>query len=154
MDLELSNKLKVKVRPFKEEDYCSINTLNAAENWNNLVNKQEDTKLAWKNSNIAYVVQLEDEIIGYIRGMTDEFITTYVCELLIKKPYRAIGLGQKLLYYVHSLYPKTRVELLASSTSQSFYKYQEFREFFGFRKTFEEYGKSVNSDHLVKIKGY
>ncbi|EMF48148.1 hypothetical protein B481_0269 [Planococcus halocryophilus Or1] len=40
--------------------------------------------------------------------------------------------------HVHHQYPKTRIELLASSTSRSFYETQKYRPFYGFRKTIEE----------------
>jgi predicted GNAT family N-acyltransferase len=77
-------------------------------------------------------------VVGYIRGLTDTRITLYICELLISKENRGLGLGKELLTYVHQLYPKTRIEMLASSTSQTFYKEQGYRAFYGFRKTFEE----------------
>lgn len=139
MDINLNNGKRVEIRTYMEEDFPVIHKLNKKEGWNNLVKKQEDAKEAWKQSNIAFVAYIEGKIIGYIRGMTDQAITTFICELLIEKEFRGVGLGQNLLYYVHSLYPKTRVEMLASSTSQSYYEQQGYRPFYGFRKTLEEY---------------
>lgn len=37
--------------------------------------------------------------------------------------------------HVHNQYPKTCIELLASSTSRSVYETQQYRPFYGFRKT-------------------
>jgi ribosomal protein S18 acetylase RimI-like enzyme len=79
-----------------------------------------------------------DGIVGYIRGFTDTRITLYICELLIDKNYRGAGIGRELLRYVHAQYPTTRMELLASSTSHTFYEAQGYRPFYGFRKTFNE----------------
>lgn len=139
--ITLKNGLKIQIRSYKVGDFSSIYTLNEQENWSNLVEKKEDTKAAWDHSNIAYVATVDDKIIGYIRGITDQAITLYICELLINQAYRGIGVGQELLYFVHSLYPTTRVEMLASSTSQTYYENKGFRPFYGFRKTFAEWDR-------------
>ncbi|WP_330217508.1 GNAT family N-acetyltransferase [Planococcus halocryophilus] len=76
--------------------------------------------------------------MGCLRGLTDGFITLYVCELLVDQSHRKLGIGKKLMRHVHHQYPKTRIELLASSTSRSFYETQKYRPFYGFRKTIEE----------------
>lgn len=130
---------KIEIRKFKETDFNRIQELNSEEGWLNLVEKNEDTKQAWENSNVSFVVEADDNgVVGYIRGLTDKKITLYVCELLIDKKYRGLGLGSELLQYVHNVYPKTRIEMLASSTSRSFYEGQGYRPFYGFRKTLEE----------------
>ncbi|WP_045524605.1 GNAT family N-acetyltransferase [Neobacillus niacini] len=130
---------QIHIRHYEESDFNRIQELNQEEGWNNLVEKNEDTKEAWRKSNVSYVVEAEgDGIVGYIRGFTDTRITLYICELLIDKSYRGFGIGKKLLQHVHSLYSKTRIEMLASSTSHTFYEEQGYRAFYGFRKTIEE----------------
>jgi ribosomal protein S18 acetylase RimI-like enzyme len=130
---------KMKIRKYLETDFNRIQELNQEEGWSNLVEKNEDTKQAWENSNVTIVVEAEgDGVVGYIRGLTDTVITLYICEFLIDKKYRGLGLGSELLQYVHNEYPKTRIEMLASSTSRSFYEGQGYRPFYGFRKTLEE----------------
>lgn len=126
-------------RAYTEDDFESIHQLNIHEEWNNLVAKKEDTKKAWSNSNVAFVAYDGDNLVGYIRGVTDSYITLLVCELLIAKAYRGSGIGTDLLKFVHKQFPKTRMELLASSSSFSYYENQKFRSFYGFRKTFEEW---------------
>lgn len=139
MKLTLKNKKSVIIRPYMEEDFKDIHRFNIDEGWTNLVEKNEDTNGAWNNSTIAYIAETDEQVVGCIRGLTDGFISLYVCEVIIHKEYRGLNLGNELLKYVHSLYPKTRMELLASSTSKTFYEAQEFRAFYGFRKTYEEY---------------
>jgi ribosomal protein S18 acetylase RimI-like enzyme len=130
---------KIEIRKFKETDFNRIQELNREEGWSNLVEKNEDTKQAWENSNVSFVVEAKgDGVVGYIRGLTDTRITLYICELQIDKKYRGLGLGKDLLQHVHRLYPKTRIEMLASSTSRTFYEEQGYRPFYGFRKTLEE----------------
>lgn len=128
----------LKIVPFLEKHFTAIQELNKKEGWSQLVERNEETLNAWKNSNVAFVVTKDEKAMGYIRGLTDENVTLYICEMLISQNVRGKGLGGKLLKYVHSLYPRTRMEILASSTSQTFYQSQNFRSFYGFRKTVEE----------------
>ncbi len=130
--------MNLEIRKYEENDFERIHELNKEEGWTNLVEKKDDTKEAWRQSSIAYVIEGPEGVIGYIRGMTDTRVSLYICELLIDKRYRGQGLGRKLLQYVHDLYPKTRMELLASSASHTFYEGNGYRPFYGFRKTYEE----------------
>ncbi|MFC4408887.1 GNAT family N-acetyltransferase [Chungangia koreensis] len=127
------------IREYREEDFNEIHLMNDAEGWSNLVARGADTKTAWANSTIAYVAEENGEIIGCVWGFTDTKITTYICELIIQQNFRGKGIGTKLLRHVHSLYPETRMELLASSTSKTYYEQLNFRPFYGYRKTFEEW---------------
>ncbi|WP_164669738.1 GNAT family N-acetyltransferase [Virgibacillus doumboii] len=139
MEMELKDSVRVYIRPYEEADFKRIQDLNREEGWSNLAAKHEDTKKAWENSNIAFVAETEDqEVIGYIRGITDTAISLFICELLINKEFRGLGLGTRLLKYVHDLYPTTRIEMLASSSSRSFYEAHGYRAFYGFRKTYLE----------------
>lgn len=125
-------------RPYQNEDFVAINELNKQQGWDNLVEKQQDTQQAWGNSTIAEIAEVDGKVIGCLRGLTDGFITLYVCELLVAHSHRKLGIGKELMRHVHNQYPKTRIELLASSTSRSFYETQQYRPFYGFRKTIPE----------------
>ena len=134
----MSNQQALWIRPYLEEDFAAINELNRQQGWNNLVEKQQDTQQAWSNSTLAVVAECNGQVVGCLRGLTDGFITLYVCELVVEQSHRKLGIGKKLIDHVHNQYPKTRVEVLASSTSRSFYETQHYRPFYGFRKTIQE----------------
>lgn len=136
MELILQKPEPIFVRSYREKDLPSIQQLNDAEGWVNLAGENDTVRKAWRNSNIAFVMESDKKVIGYIRGMTDTAITLFVCELLIGESYRGMGLGRELLHYVHGLYPETRMEMLANSSSRTFYEKEKFRPFYGFRKTF------------------
>ena len=144
MEICLRDNKKALIRLYEEKDFNKIQQhLNKDEGWTNLVENQSDTKEAWKNSNVAYVVEIDgDGVIGYVRGLTDTRISLFICELLIDKKYRGLGIGKKLIYYLHNLYPTTRIELLANSSSRSFYEELGFRAFNGFRKSRLEFDVS------------
>lgn len=79
------------------------------------------------------VAEKENKIIGYVRYLTDEIVTLFICELLVDKSQRRKGIAKTLLSELHSMYPYVRVELI--SEADSFYKNNYFREIrIGFRK--------------------
>lgn len=126
------------IRTYRATDFEQIQALNGAEGWNQLVSQTEQTREAWGQSNIAFVIEENGQIVAYIRGLTDTKVTLYVCELLIAASHRKLGLGEQLLTHVHALYPETRLEMLASASSHTYYERLNFRPFYGFRKTIHE----------------
>ncbi|MED1864920.1 GNAT family N-acetyltransferase [Fictibacillus nanhaiensis] len=122
----------------ERKHFEAIQELNKQEGWTQLVERYEETRQAWNRSNIAYVMLKNEVVVGYARGLTDENVTLYICEMLISKPYRGQGLGGKLLNIIQAKYPTGRMEMLASHTSHTFYEAQNFRPFYGFRRTYEE----------------
>ncbi|WP_114165292.1 GNAT family N-acetyltransferase [Exiguobacterium sp. TNDT2] len=126
------------IRPYEEADFEQIQALNEAEGWSQLVRQHELTKQAWRQSNVAYVVESEGQVIAYLRGLTDTTVSLYVCELLIAASHRRLGIGERLLSHVHALYPETRLEMLASASSHTYYEKLNFRPFYRYRKTIHE----------------
>ncbi|KDN57952.1 GNAT family N-acetyltransferase [Exiguobacterium sp. AB2] len=126
------------IRPYTEKDFEQIQTLNETEGWTQLVVRSDETRQAWDHSNVAYVIEVDGLIVAYVRGMTDTAVSLYICELLVAASHRRLGLGEQLLAYVHSRYPTTRLEMLASASSQTYYEKLNFRPFYGYRKTIHE----------------
>ena len=139
MQIRLKNNIGIEIRTYRTEDFPQIHNLNFDEQWNNLVEKKESTRNAWNSSNIAFVSIHNGEVIAYIRGLTDHSITLFICELLVKKGFRGLGIGNELLQYVHGLYPETRIEMLTNTSSHTYYEQKGYRPFYGFRKTFQEH---------------
>lgn len=128
----------IEVRSFQENDFQTVQQLNEEEGWSNLVEKADETMCSWLNSEPALVAVEGNEIIGYLRGLTDGTTTLYVCELLVKKEYRKQGIAEQLVRVAHECYPSTRLEMLATQQSQGYYENRGYRAFYGFRKASEE----------------
>lgn len=139
MEINLNDGSSLFIEPYEQRFFNDIQKLNKEEGWTNLVQNNVKTEKAWENSNIAFIVVNQcKELVGYIRGHTDTAVSLFVCEMLIDQKYRGLGVGKILLQYIHTIYPDTRVEMLATSTSRSFYERLGYRAFYGFRKTFRE----------------
>ena len=128
----------MKIRPYQEIDFDQIQEMNRREGWSQLVQQHESTRKAWAHSNVAFVVEVDHDIVAYIRGLTDTTVSLYICELLVMDSMRGIGLGTALLAHVHAHHPTTRLELLANQSSHPYYEKLHFRPFYGFRKTIQE----------------
>lgn len=126
------------IRPYKTEDLSAIMELLKEESWTTLAADPDGFDQAMKGSDPALVALCDGEICGYIRCITDQVITLHVAELLVDRKLRGQGVGGKLLQAVHDLFPTTRMEMLATSTSRSYYEQKKFRSFYGFRKTYAE----------------
>lgn len=111
-----------------------INELNEQEGWGNLVADKENYLKALENSITIVAVDNNDNVLGYIRALTDGYVTLFICELLIIKQKRGKGIGKLLINDLHIKYPHTRIDLLATKQSSTFYEKQNFRTFYGYRK--------------------
>ncbi|WP_318577464.1 GNAT family N-acetyltransferase [Terribacillus saccharophilus] len=130
--------MMIMIRPYETEDLSSIMELLKNESWTTLASDSASFDQAMKGSAPALVALHNDEICGYIRCITDQVITLLVAELLVDGNLRGQGVGGKLLQAAHDLFPSTRMEMLATSTSKSYYEQKKFRPFYGFRKTYAE----------------
>ncbi|WP_404469591.1 GNAT family N-acetyltransferase [Sutcliffiella horikoshii] len=43
---------------------------------------------------VKFLLYLKKQLVGYIRRLTDQSITLYICELLVDRIYRGLGLGK------------------------------------------------------------
>ncbi|WP_158541114.1 GNAT family N-acetyltransferase [Sporosarcina sp. BI001-red] len=128
---------EMKIIPYDETYYTAIHAMYLKQGWMNLAENYTQTQVAWNHSTIACIaVTKDDEVVACIRGFTDTLVTTFICEMLVDENFRGYGIGKELLNYVHSLYPSTRIEMLATESSRSFYEKEGYRSFYGFRKSF------------------
>ncbi len=76
-----------------------------------------------------------DEIIRFLRGLSDGAVTSYVAELLVAPDWRGRGIAAALLDEAHQRFPSTRIDLLATPESSRFYERIGFYPFAGFRRS-------------------
>lgn len=128
---------EIRIIPYDEAFYPDIHRMYSEEGWRNLAENVSDTKTAWNHSSIAFIaVTKEDEAVACLRGFTDTIVTAFICEMLVEKKFRGLGIGKEFLNFVHNLYPNTRIELLATESSRTFYEDEGYRTFYGFRKSY------------------
>ncbi|WP_323703438.1 GNAT family N-acetyltransferase [Mammaliicoccus sp. Dog046] len=110
------------IRKATESDIQSIYNIATQEGWKTF-SIAKITQLLSKSHMI--VIEIDDEIIGYTRYLTDEIVTLYIAEIVILNNHRNNGYAKELIQYLQDLYPSTRIELL--SENNAFYEKMKFR---------------------------
>lgn len=125
----------VSISVWKKGDFKAIQQHSEAQGWLTPANRPEETLTAWQNSWPALVATYAEDIIGFLRAVTDTTITTYVAECLVVPSWQHKGIGSALFKTCHQLYPSTRLDLLSTESANAFYKAKGFRLYSGFRKS-------------------
>ncbi len=127
----------ISVRIWTEDDFPAIQRLSSAEGWPTPQNRPAEALAAWQHSWPTLVVTEGESVIGFLRALTDENVTTFVAELLVVPHRRGKGLGRMLLDICHALCPQTRLDLISTENASSFYKVYGCRYVGeGFRKSY------------------
>ncbi|MGT2895229.1 N-acetyltransferase family protein [Streptococcus entericus] len=111
----------IRVRPGEPADAVALSALYQQEGWLTFNDKVNQLM-----THSAYLVLVADEtVIGFVRYLTNQLVTTFVCECLVSETYRGKGYGSLLLDELQAAYPTTRLELI--SQADSFYDNNRFR---------------------------
>lgn len=135
--LEITLPVGIEIRSWKEADFPAIQRISSVEGWTSPILRSADALLAWQQSWPALVAVQEEMVVGFVRGLTDGALTTYIADLAVDERLRGKGIGRALLDVCHILYPTTRIDLLAEVNARAFYQACGFRALSdGMRKSY------------------
>ena len=124
----------MEIRKIEKKDYAQIKQLYQEEEW--LSFQREDFELAIEHS-ISLVAYENDRILGFLRALSDGYITIFIGEIIVRKDVRKQGIGKALIAAVHSMYPTTRIDLISEAVQ--FYQENGFKKIgAGMRKLKQE----------------
>ena len=63
-----------------------------------------------------------DQLVGFLRVLSDNDVVTYIAELAVAEPFRARGVGRLLMAACRDQFRKTRIDVLSSATARPFYE--------------------------------
>ncbi|MBA2285939.1 MAG: GNAT family N-acetyltransferase [Ktedonobacteraceae bacterium] len=127
----------IEIRAWTAADFPAIQQLSSAEGWTSPAQRSADSLLAWQHSWPALVAVEGAMVVGFVRGLTDGAITTYIADMAVDARLRGRGIGRALLDACHFLYPTTRLDLLAVDDARAFYRTCGFRTVYeGMRKSY------------------
>jgi GNAT superfamily N-acetyltransferase len=92
------------------------------------LNRPDEARFVWQHSWPALVAIADRHVVGFVRGITDGEITTYIGELLVQPDYRGQGIGRMLLDVCHALFPHARLDLISTEEALPFYRGSGFRK--------------------------
>ncbi len=125
----------IRLRAWQEGDFTAIQVMSSAEGWQTPMHRPDEARAAWRASWPALVALKGDEVVGFLRAVSDGAITTYIAEMAVAPAYRGHGLGRALVEACYRLVPSTRLDLLSMESSVPFYEASGFRPFKGYRKS-------------------
>lgn len=126
----------ISIRLWDEKDFPVIQRLSDRAGWSTPTERPNDALRAWHHSSPTLLATSDEEVIGFVRAITDGAVTMYICELLVAPEWRSMGIGSALLDACHALYSSTRLDLLSTESADVFYGARGFQAFRGFRKSY------------------
>lgn len=133
----------VEIRAWNEDDFPAIQHLSRAEGWTTPIDRPADAVRGWYGSWPALVAVHDGSVVGFLRAVSDCAVTTYVAEIFVTPEWRGCRLGAALLAVAQYLSPGTRLDLLATGQSRTFYDRVGFRLFPGYRRSWAEFESLV-----------
>lgn len=73
---------------------------------------------------VTFVVYAGDVLCGYVRGRNDDGFGIYVYDLLVKKAYRGLNIGKKLVDRICEEYPEDTIYVM--SDADGYYEKQGY----------------------------
>jgi GNAT superfamily N-acetyltransferase len=131
---ELGLPAEVMIRAWDKDDFVAIQRLSAAEGWPTPNERPDASLRSWQHSWPALVAIADGTMIGFLRAVSDEYVTIYVAELLVVPEWRGRGIASALLELAQKLCPGTRLDLLATQASREYYERVGFHSFVGYRR--------------------
>jgi predicted N-acetyltransferase YhbS len=133
----------VRLRPWSEGDVPAVQELSRREGWPTPSERPAASLRSWQRSWPALVAVSGEEVIGFVRALSDGAVTIYVAEILVVFEWRGRGIGRSLLDAVQLLAPGSRIDLLATTDSSGFYERNGFRSFPGYRRSWTELSRET-----------
>jgi ribosomal protein S18 acetylase RimI-like enzyme len=109
--LDINN---IKIREINENDYDNIISACVKNNWNTFNRRRQDFIKSLEKSTVI-VAYDGDNFAGFARFMSDGYITTFICELLVAETYRKKGVGRMIVNHISERFPKTRIDLISEA---------------------------------------
>ena len=81
---------------------------------------------AFRNSQYVVTVWDRDELIGFVRVLTDKSLFATIWNMIVRPKYQRKGIGKKLLNKCLLKYPKLHFFLIADKDVMNFYKKMGF----------------------------
>lgn len=113
------------IRKAQEKDNQRLLELCVSQGWHSQIDHVEEFFEALKYSD-TFVYEVNNEVAGFARVISDKTFCMYLCELVVDEKYRHQKIATKLIDELFKLYPNTKLEVLSGC--------DEFYEAYGFEK--------------------
>lgn len=109
---------------YQKEYYNGVHQLLKEEGWISFIDTYKSEYQQALTQSLTYVAKENDEVIGYIRAITDGVYLTFIGELIVTKGHRRKQVGSKLIQHLEKHHPTPKTELI--SDEDLFYQKNTF----------------------------
>lgn len=71
--------------------------------------EQDDIYKMFCGSSYFAIAKMDEQSIGYIRAISDEYLVTFIAEIIVHKDFQGKGVGRKLMQHFNKRYAHTTV---------------------------------------------
>ncbi len=121
----MNNKANLRLRDIMVSDVDEIYNLYKLEGWNSF-NKNLVEKLIGDAGSKWSVAEQDGEIVAFARYLTDNVLTVFLAEIIVKQAYRKQGIGKLIIDDIFAKNPNQRIELITDTPK--FYERLKFRD--------------------------
>lgn len=126
--------MSLELVPFAEEHLPEVLELCEAEGWPTLAADPSRAARALTAPGVVSAVALEEgAVVGFAYLLTDGEIDAYLAALAVSERVRRRGIGRALVDHVFARSGARRLDLLAGTGSEDFYRSYRHRTFPGYR---------------------
>lgn len=75
-----------------------------------------------EGSNLLVTAREEDQLVGFLRGLSDFCYRCFIADLAVAEAYQGKGIGRKILQFTRDLAPDARLFLFSAEDAEPFYQ--------------------------------
>lgn len=129
-----STRVSVELVDYGEQYLQAILELYEAESWPSFPQDPALAERACTGEGVVSVVAVQAAtVVGFARLLTDGALDAYLCELVVAGTARRLGVGRALVEEAFSRSGARRLDVLAGTGSEDFYRSFDHRAFPGYR---------------------
>lgn len=95
----------MEIRPVQPSEIAAVFSLLGASGWRHRLGSADEFAALLRASQIAHVAVLEDEVVGFIRGITDGLSNGYLSMVVVAPGHRGKGIGRRLVEHALGVNP-------------------------------------------------
>ncbi len=125
----------ISIRAWTDADCQTIRELLNSQGWATSVDIPK-ILTAWRQSWPTLIASSGETVVGFLRGITDGTMTTFIAELLVDPAWRGQGIGSALIETCHQLILSAELDMVSNPETEAMTEAEGFDCAQVFRKNY------------------
>jgi predicted N-acetyltransferase YhbS len=97
---------------YQKKHYFGVYHLLKEEGWISFIDTHKNEYQSALENSLTFVAIEAEEVVGFIRAITDGIYLTFIGEIVISKDHRNKHIGSKLIHFLENHHPTSKYELI------------------------------------------